>query len=197
MGMHTKEQIMKTAKRLQVFRPKEIDAPRRVLLELVSEGLLERSSRGLYQIAGAEPSAHYSAVMACTRVPKGVVSLLTALRFHEIGTQNPGEVWLTIPIRAHRPMVDYPQIQFIRASGRSYSEGVAYHTLQGRRIPVYTVEKTIVDCFKYRNRIGLDVAIEALKDSLRQKKVNMDKLWKLAKTCRVSRIMQPYLEAIQ
>jgi len=195
--MEYREQIITTAKKLGAFRPKEIRAPRALLSELVHEGVLERSGRGLYRMLSFEPSEHHSLVEVSTRIPHAAISLLSALQFHGIGTQSPREVWVTINVRARKPRLEYPPLRIMRASGTALSEGMEYHEIEGRKVPIYSVEKTLADCFKYRNKIGLDVALEALKEAWAAKRVNMDSLWKHAQECRVTNVIRPYIEAIQ
>ncbi len=195
--MEYREQIITTAQKLGVFRPREIKAPRGLLAELVHQGVLERPGRGLYRLLSLEPSEHHSLVEVSTRIPHAIISLLSALQFHGIGTQSPREVWITLNVRARKPRLQYPPLRIMRASGQALVEGIEYHEIEGRKVAIYSVEKTIVDCFKYRNKIGLDVALEALKEAWAAKRINMDTLWKYAQVCRVTNVMRPYLEAIQ
>jgi predicted transcriptional regulator of viral defense system len=129
-------------------------------------------------------------------VPKGVVCLLSALRFHELTTQAPFEVWLAIGEKAWRPRVDYPPLRVVRFSAAALASGVEQHQIEGVTIPVFSPAKTVADCFKYRNKIGLDVAIEALRECWGSRRCTMDDLWKYAKVCRVQNVMRPYLESI-
>lgn len=133
---------------------------------------------------------------ASKRVPHGVVCLLSALRFHELTTQSPFEVWLAIGEKARLPKLDYPPLRTVRFSGDALAFGIEEHKAEGVDVRVYSPAKTVADCFKYRNKIGLDVAIEALRDCLRQRKATMDELWNAAKVCRMSKVMRPYLESI-
>lgn len=129
-------------------------------------------------------------------MPKGVICLLSALRFHEIGTQSPHQIWMAIDRKAALPKVRELPIEIVRFSGPALSEGVEEHDIGGATIKVYCPSKTVADCFKYRNKIGLDVALEALKDSWQQNMITADELWKYARICRVAQVMQPYMEAI-
>ena len=183
--------------KLGIIRPRDVRVPRAVLADLVDRGVLERSGRGIYRITSLEPSEHHSLLEVAVRVPNAVVSLLSALQFHGIGTQNPGEIWITIDLRARKPNLEYPPLRVMRASGKAFTAGVEEHLISGREVRVYSIEKTIVDCFKYRNKVGLDVAIEALKDAWSSKKINVDLLWKHAKICRVTNIIRPYIETLQ
>jgi predicted transcriptional regulator of viral defense system len=166
------------------------------LHKLYSEGVLERPSRGLYTLPGANTSEYRSVVEASKRVPHGVLCLLSALRFHNLTTQSPFEVWLAIDEKARCPRVDNPPLRVVRFSGAALTYGVEMHSVEGVPVKVYSPAKTVADCFKYRNKIGLDVAIEALRDSLAQRKVTLDELWSAAKVCRMSKVIRPYLEAM-
>jgi len=135
------------------------------------------------------------AEVAC-RVPKGVVCLLSALRFHDLTTQAPFEVWLAIENKALAPKLDYPPLRIVRFSGESFTEGVEEHVVDSVTIRITCVAKTVADCFKYRNKIGLDVALEALREAWYQKRMNSDDLWRYAKVCRVANVMRPYLDGL-
>jgi len=195
--MTHEEEILSTAEKLGVIRPRDVRAPRAVLAHLVDRGVLARSGRGIYRISSLEPSEHHSLVEVAVRVPNAVISLLSALQFYGIGTQSPGKIWITIDIRARKPILEYPPLRVMRASGKAFTAGIEEHTISGRKVRVYSIEKIIVDCFKYRNKVGLDVALEALKDAWNSKKINVDLLWKHAKICRVTNIIRPYVETLQ
>ena len=130
------------------------------------------------------------------RVPRGVVCLLSALRIHEIGTQAPFEVWIAIPHHSPVPRLDQPAVRVVRMSGASLTEGIETMAIEGVRVPVFTAAKTVADCFKFRNKIGLDVALEALRDGWAQRKLTMDSLWHYATINRVANVMRPYLESV-
>jgi predicted transcriptional regulator of viral defense system len=169
----------------------------RTYLQLaVARSLLERAGRGVYRSPHAEATEHRTLAEVCARVPRGVLCLLTALRFHEIGTQNPPDVWLAIGPKAHRPALGQLRLQVVRFSGPALAQGVETHVIEGVRVRVTNPAKTVADCFKYRNKVGLDVAIEALKDVWRRGRCTADDLMKYARTCRVARVMRPYMEAI-
>lgn len=159
-------------------------------------GQLERVARGVYVPTNATITEHHTLVEAAARVPHAVVCLLSALRFHELGTQAPHEVWLAVDRKAWKPVVDWPPVRLVRFSGEALTFGVDTHELEGVSVKVTSREKTVADCFKYRNKIGLDVAIEALREYLRSRKRSIDELVRAARVCRVARIMQPYLEAM-
>src|SRR5207247_1639908 len=135
--------------------------PRSYLQRLYERGQLLRSGRGIYILAEAELSENYSLAEACKRVPHGVVCLLSALRFHNLGTQSPFEVWMAIHPKAARPKVDYPPLRIVRFSGAALSEGIEEHRVAEGTVRGYNVPKTVDDCFGYRNKIGLDVALDA------------------------------------
>ncbi len=165
------------------------------LRRLMVEGLIVRVARGVYAPADAEPTSNHSFAQAAKLVPRGVVCLLSALRFHEVGTQSPFEVWLAIDRRARKPRLQSPLIRFVRFSGPAMTQGVQEHILEGISVRIYNVAKTVADCFKYRNKIGLDVAIEALREGLRDRRFTRDELWRYAKVCRVTTVIRPYMEA--
>lgn len=169
---------------------------RKRLAAMARAGELERVGRGLYVPANAKITEHHTLVEAAARVPHAIVCLLSALRFHQLGTQAPHEVWLAIDRKAWKPAVDWPPIRLVRFSGRALAFGVQTHEIEGVRVKITSREKTVADCFKYRNKIGLDVALEALREYLRSRKRSVDELVRAARVCRVARVMQPYLEAM-
>ena len=173
-----------------------IGTPRVVLTRMTSAGLLERTDRGIYRLPGHQGSEHESLLTVATKVPQAVFCLLTALQFHELTTQLPRQVWIAMPRGSHVPRIDYPPIKMVQVTGDAYSEGIELVERDQVKIKVYCVAKTIADCFKHRNKIGLDVALEALKDARAQRKVSSDDLWRYAKVCRVANVMRPYLEAL-
>lgn len=167
------------------------------LRRLCDKGMLVKLSRGIYIPADQEISQHIGLAQVAKRVPQGVICLLSALQFHEIGTQSPFEIWIAISPREAKPRIVYPPVRVVRFSSQSLTEGVEEHQVEGVTIKVYNQAKTIADCFKYRNKTGLDVALEALKDCRQRKLCTTEQLWKYAKICRVSNVMKPYLEATQ
>ena len=146
--------------------------------------------------ADSAATEHHSLAEAAKRVPSGIICLLSALRYHQLTTQAPHEVWMAISRKARRPQVDHPPLRIVRFSGAALEYGVQKKKVEGVPLRVYSPAKTVADCFKYRNKIGLEVALEALRDCYRQRKATMDDLWEAAKVCRVARVMQPYLESI-
>jgi len=152
--------------------------------------------RGLYVAEGSRVTEHHTLVEATKRVPHGVICLLSALRFHGLTTQSPHEVWMAIAHKARCPSADYPPLRIVHFSGEALSYGVKEKKLEGMIVRVFDPAKTVADCFKFRNKIGVDVALEALRDCYRRKKATMDELFMAARVCRVARVMQPYLESL-
>jgi predicted transcriptional regulator of viral defense system len=169
---------------------------RATLQTLVAEGALERLSRGLYRLTEAEPLPNPDLAVVARKAPQGVVCLISALSFHELTTQIPHEVYLAISRNSEPVRIDHPPVRSFRFSGAAFSEGIETHQLGPVNVRVYSREKTLADCFKYRNRIGLDTCLEAVKTYRQQRKRNVEALLHFADVCRVRKIMQPYLEAI-
>lgn len=168
---------------------------RTALGRLTRAGKLERVGRGLYVSAGAKVTEHHTLVEAAKRVPAGIVCLLSALAFHGMTTQSPHEVWVAIDVKARKPKTDWPPMRIVRFSGRARTFGVEEHVIEGVEVKVTSRAKTVADCFKYRNKIGIDVAVEALRDYLGKRGRSMDDLLRAAEVCRVSRVMKPYMES--
>jgi predicted transcriptional regulator of viral defense system len=139
---------------------------------------------------------HHGLALAAAAAPKAVICLLSALSFHQVGTQLPHEVWIALDRRSRRPSLRYPPLRVVRFGGETLTEGVETHRIEGETVRVYSVAKTIADTFKYRNKIGLDVALEALREAWRARRFTMDKIYRYARICRVERVMRPYLEAL-
>lgn len=173
-----------------------LDVPRIVLTRLTVAGRLEKVGRGLYRLPDAQGSEHESLAAVARRVPQAVFCLLTALQFHEITTQLPRQVWIAMPRGSHVPRIDYPPLKMVQMSDEVYTSGIEEHRRDGVTLRVTNVAKTVADCFKHRNKIGLDVALEALKDARARSKASVDDLWRYAKICRVANVMRPYLESI-
>lgn len=193
------DKIIELARITGVIRPLDLDAygiPREYLRRLCNKGVLERRSRGIYALADADLTEHHSLALASKRVPKGVVCLLSALRFHRLTTQTPFEIWMAIDRKARLPKAEGVPLHIVRFSAAALTEGVEHHQVEGVEVPVYCLAKTVVDCFKYRNKIGLDVALEALRECLRERRCTIDELWRYAKICRVANVMRPYLESL-
>ena len=155
-----------------------------------------RRARGIYVAANHAPTAAHTLAQVAKRVPEAVFCLFTALRFHELTTQSAAEVWIALPEKARRPRLDYPRLRVARFSGPALTEGVERHRVEGVVLHVYSAAKTVADCFKYRNKVGIDVAVEALRDFSRKHRGGADELARFARICRVSRVIQPYLDAI-
>jgi predicted transcriptional regulator of viral defense system len=170
--------------------------PRITLTRLVREGRLERVGRGLYVIPGSDVSEHHSLVEACKRVPQGIVCLLSALRYHGLTAQDPSEVWMAISVKARKPRVDRMSLRIVRFGGEALVRGVEMYQVEGTLVRMTSPHRTVIDCFRYRNKIGVDVAIEALRDLRRQGSVFIDELWSSARALRAGRVMAPYLEAL-
>ena len=192
------EQILDLAAHQPLVRPRDVEAlgiARESLLRLYRRGLLVRQARGVYALPQTPVTEHHSLAMAAKRVPRGVICLLSALRFHGLTTQDPHDVWIAIDLKARKPSVQSPALRVVRFSGRSLVEGVEESEIEGVRVRVYSAAKTVADCFKYRHKIGIDVAIEALRDSIRTRKTSVDEIHRYAKVCRVANVMRPYLES--
>ncbi len=182
-----------------LVRPRDLAAhgiARVTLTRAVRAGQIERVGRGLYALPGRSVSAHGSLAEVARRVPKGVVCLLSALRFHGLTTQAPFEVWLAVGNKAAAPRLAYPPLRVVRFSGAALSEGVETQVIDGVPVSITSVAKTVADCFKYRHKIGLDVALEALREAWSGKRMTSDDLWRNAKVCRVTNVMRPYLESL-
>ena len=191
--------ILELARRQQLLSAADLRAhgwSPQLLLKLHRTGQLQRVTRGLYSLPDSEMTEHQTLVEVCRRVPKAVVCLLSALQFHEIGTQLPHEVWIALPEATQTPAIDYPSLRIARLRGEAYSEGIETIVEHGSTIRVYGPAKTITDCFKFRHKVGLDVALEALKEAWRQRKLKIDEVTRFAKINRVAQVMQPYLEAV-
>ncbi|HXI13811.1 MAG TPA: type IV toxin-antitoxin system AbiEi family antitoxin domain-containing protein [Thermoanaerobaculia bacterium] len=163
---------------------------------LLARGEIERVGHGLYRLPDAPLTEHHSLAEASRLVPSGVVCLLTALRFHDLTTQNPFEVWMALETKAWRPKRDGLKLRLVYFSKASFEAGIEDHKVEGVRIRVYSAAKTVADCFKFRNKIGIDVAVEALRDYMRLHRGGANALARFARICRVSRVMQPYLDSI-
>ena len=166
------------------------------LRRLSRKGLLARVARGTYIAADSEVTTRHTLAVAAKRMPGGIVCLLSALNFHGLGNQLPREVWLAMDRKAAPPRVDIP-IKVVRFSGEALTEGVENHEIEGVSVKVFSPAKTVADCFKYRNKIGVDVAVEALVECRARQKATVEDIWRCAKICRVANVMKPYLEATE
>lgn len=200
MGSAQAQDVLRLVREAGVLRPRDLAAhgiAREELIRLYRRGLLQRPARGLYMLADADVTEHHMLVEACKRVPHGVVCLLSALQFHELTTQAPFEIWLALHPKARHPKVFDLPLRIVRFSGNALTEGIEEHVVERVMVRVYNPAKTVADCFKYRNKIGLDVALEALRETWRGQRCTMDDLWHYATVCRVANVMRPYLEALE
>lgn len=197
--MDRKQKILELAKQMGLIRPRDVEAVgihREYLLRLYRNGDLMRVGRGLYALPGAQTSESLSLAEVAKRAPKAVICLISALEFHRLTTQIAHSVWIAIENKKWEPKFDYPPLEIVRFSGAAFSFGVENHEVDRVAVKIYSPAKTVTDCFKFRNKVGLDVALEALRETWRSRKATMDELWEAAKVCRVLNVMRPYLEAI-
>ena len=195
----TEKATLRLLQKEGIVRAREMEAlglSRTGIARLVEQGVIRRVGRGLYALPDRDMPANYALATAAKRIPKGVVCLLSALQFHGLTTQLPREVWLAIGEKDWRPAPSDMRIRTVRFSPLSLREGVATHRVDGVRVRIFNPAKTVADCFKYRNKLGLDIAIEALRDCLRQRRCTVDDIWRYAKVDRVSAVIRPYLEAL-
>jgi predicted transcriptional regulator of viral defense system len=166
------------------------------LRRLCDLGFLVKHGRGVYEPANATISEHHSLALAAVAVPRGVICLLSALRFYGLGTQAPHQVWMAIARESAIPRLNYPPMRFLRVSGAAFDEGRIIQNIDGVSVCMTTPAKTVADCFKFRGQIGKDVAIEALREVLSKRLATVDEIWIQAGHCRVAKVIRPYLEAI-
>ncbi len=193
------EQVLQLIRQTGLLRARELDAhqlPRQYLHLLCAAGKVERVGRGLYRAVEADLSIHHSLTLVSKRVPQGVVCLLSALGYHGLTTQFPFEIWLALGSKSWRPKVQYPPLHVVWFSGAALTTGGETHQIEGVPVRIYSLAKTVADCFKYRHKIGLEVALEALRESWQQRRATMDELWQCAQACRVAQVMRPYLESL-
>jgi predicted transcriptional regulator of viral defense system len=193
------EQARELVRQQGVLRPRDLTVrglPGAYLGRLAQEGLVERVGRGLYRSHSVEITEQHTLAEVCRRVPQGVVCLLSALRFHNLTTQSPAEVWLALGNTARVPKTDLLPLRIVRFSGVALATGIEEHLVEGVPVRVYNPAKTAVDCFKFRNKIGLEVALEALRAGWRERRFTMDQLWRYAVICRMTNVMRPYLESL-
>jgi predicted transcriptional regulator of viral defense system len=193
------QNILDLAAERGLIRPRDLTErglPTVALTRLVRQGRLQRVGRGLYALPDRPVSEHNALAEVARKHPQAIVCLLSALRFHDLTTQSPFEVWLAIPNKARAPKMDYPPLRIVRFSGAALTRGVEDHVIDGVPVRVTSVARTVADCFKFRNKIGLDVALEALQEAWRAKRASMDELWRYATLCRVANVMRPYMESL-
>jgi predicted transcriptional regulator of viral defense system len=193
------ERLLTLAKSQGTIRTCEaiaLDIHPEYLRRLVEKGILLKTGRGMYSYIDAEFSENHSLAVASHRVPHGTICLLSALQFHGIGTQSPFEIWLAIDANARTPNAKSLPLRIVYMSGLTLTTGIETHTIEGIPVQIFNPAKTVVDCFKYRHKIGLEVALEALRDVWESRRCSMDELWEYAKICRMSKVMRPYLESL-
>ena len=193
------EKVLKLTRKLGVLRPrdlKSIGVPRTYLKQLIERDKLLKTGRGLYVQTDAPTTENHSLAEAAKRSPKGVICLVSALRFHGLTTENPAEVWIAIPRGARPPKSATPVLRVVTLSGEMMTKGIKRHVIQSVSVPIYCVAKTVADCFRFRNRIGVNIAVEALRDAWQGKKATSEELWHYAKVCRVLNVMRPYFDSL-
>jgi predicted transcriptional regulator of viral defense system len=182
-----------------VFRARDaarVGVARVSLQRLAEQGILERADRGLYAFAGASLVTHQSFAEVASRHPKAVICLLSALRFHELTTENPAEVYVFVPQHSQRPRMENQLLRVFWVAAETINEGTHEHEIGGVTVRITTPAKTVVDCFKFRSKIGINVATEALRDAWQRKLATADELWKYAEVCRMTQVMRPYFEML-
>lgn len=199
MNAHHAELVLALAHTNGLLRARDVNSagvPRAILSGLAQDGRLVKISRGLYALPQRAGSEHDSLGEVAATSRNGVLCLISALRFHELTTQQSSEIWLAIPHKAHAPRIDYPPLRIVRMSGGAMTQGIDSVNVGGTTVRVFCIAKTVADCFKFRNKIGTEVALEALRDAWRERRVNMDELWRYAEVCRVTNVMRPYIESL-
>lgn len=192
-----REVINLAGKRLVRTRELEAQGVSRMQIRmLVDQGLLRKAQRGLYTASDARLDAHVSLAEVAVRSPKAVICLLSALRFHGLTTENPLDVYVLLPVGIQRPRITNPRLEVFWSSPAAYGAGTEEHMISGVKVKITNPAKTVVDCFKYRSKVGINVAVEALRDAWQKKKANATELWKIAKICRMTNVMRPYLESV-
>ncbi len=194
------EQARRLTQEMGAIRPRDLAArgiPARYASRLARSGVLERIDWGLYVAAGGEIHESQTLVEVTRRIPHAVICLLSALRFHNLTSQAPFEVWVMVDVHAYAPRETALPVRVVYASGAALTEGIEPHQVLGTEIRVTSPAKTVADCFKYRSKVGLDVALEALRETWRERRATMDELWRAAQVCRIARVMRPYLESLE
>ncbi|MDA3887048.1 MAG: type IV toxin-antitoxin system AbiEi family antitoxin domain-containing protein [Candidatus Delongbacteria bacterium] len=186
----------KNGGQLRMAQAIKLGISRYKLYSLRDKGVIELVARGIYRLRSIPSLSSPDIQTVCYRVPRAVIFLISALSFHDMTTQIPHEVSIAVPVKSRAPSIDYPPVKVYHLKSEIYSSGIVEHVIDGITVKVYDPEKTLVDSFRYRNKIGLDVAIEALKFYRQRGRMNLTQISKYAKICRVDKIMQPYLEAV-
>jgi len=169
---------------------------RKMLYAMLDAGIIEKLCRGLYRLADLPPLGNPDLVSVAMKVPMGVICLISSLSFHEITTQVPHEVYIALRRGTEPPRLKHPPVRIFWFTGEAFTEGIETPKVDGVQLRIYSPEKTVVDCFKYRNKIGLDTAVEALKLYRERKRIKVNELIRYARICRVEKVMRPYLEAL-
>jgi predicted transcriptional regulator of viral defense system len=196
--MNRTKQVLDIARKKGIIRASDIEAAgisRNYLYILCKAEQLLKTARGLYTLPDAPVTEHSAFAEVAKRIPNSIICLISALSFHGLTTQIPHEVWIAVPRGSWRPDIEYPPLNLTYVSGNAYLFGAREHDINGVAVKVYSPAKTVADCFKFRSKVGLDVAIEALRETWRSRKASMDELMEAAKICKVSKVMRPYLEA--
>ena len=180
---------------LRTGQAKKLGIDQPILIQMCEEGLLVKEARGLYRLAELPPLSNPDIVQVAMRVPNSVICLISALNFHQLTTQIPYRIYIAVPQKNKTPRIDYPPLDIVYLSKKPYFAGIEEHILDGVSVRIYSREKTIADCFKFRKKIGLDIALEALKDYLRQPNRDIQGILNYARIDRVAKIMRPYLQA--
>lgn len=199
MARTTDQEALKLIERLGVVRPRDLEAhgiPRGRIYQLLDKSLVRREGRGLYVAVDYPYTSEHTLAQVAKRVPRAVVCLLSALQFHQLTTQAPHEVWIALPEKARIPRLDYPKVRVVRFSEGMLSYSVVSHEITGVSVRITSPARTVVDCFRYRNKVGLDVAIEALRDVLQSRKATVDEILRAADVSRARNVIRPYLEAL-
>lgn len=179
-----------------IVRPRDLGISRSQLARLVARGEAERVGRGLYRLPGADPTTHHTVALVAKRVPQGIVCLVSALSIHEVGTQIPHEVWLAVARKARKPELGDLPVRIVRFSAEGMEQGIERRLIEDVPVTVTNPARTVVDCFRYRHKVGLDVALEALGEALRTRKVTIAGVDEMASACRARTVLRPYLEAM-
>jgi predicted transcriptional regulator of viral defense system len=197
--MQIKQHIIDLTRLKGILRPRDLKAcgiPDIYLHRFVDKGILVRVGRGLYSLPDGLTGEFRHLSEIAKRIPHAVISLLSALQFHHLTTQAPSQTWITLQSPGWKPKIDYPPIRVVWCSGAAFDFGIEEHKIDNVLVKIYSPARTVADCFKHRNKIGLDVALEAARDAISERKATMEQLWEAAKVCRVNKVMKPYLEAI-
>jgi predicted transcriptional regulator of viral defense system len=191
--------LLRVAQRQPVLRARDVARQgihTSTLTRMIKSGVLERVGPGRYRLPQrARTTEHHDLAVATAAVPRSVVCLISALQFHDIGTQLPAEVWIAVPRGTRVPRVSVP-LRVVNVSTAVFDLGIEEHRIEGQSVRIYSLARTVADCFRFRNKVGLDVALEALAEAWRSKRLKLDALNRIAKRLRVQRVMQPYLETV-